>query len=335
MQIQRKIQEIQPSQCSELLYYHFPNLMSEFYEMQSSFLSGLYKRYKNIETANIILCFLRNINLEILRQREKNLDFNISLENFWSNINNINKPSQKIISIVNATGIPKETTRRKLKNLINKDFVKIDKNTKEYYWNLSLKNKDAYYKFINLEIKILSKFVLIFSTLFKIKLNQNEIENEIKSQFSFYWYHFLSCQLKWLKMWQNKIKDIDLLLITLQTIIPTMQHTDTKRKLKDFESTNEIIKKISEKHKHHEIAVSATSISDITGITRPTCIRKLGKLVNNGLLLREKKTKRYFINPSTINRAQNILTKENVNFTISVFSEYLSIVINALQRNRR
>ena len=31
------------------------------------------------------------------------------------------------------------------------------------------------------------------------------IINEIKSQFSFYWYHFFSCQLLWLKMWPETL----------------------------------------------------------------------------------------------------------------------------------
>ena len=74
MQTQTKSQRIQPNQIAELLYANFSNLMSEFYEMQSSFLSGGYKIYESIETANIILCFSKNTHLEILRQREKNLD---------------------------------------------------------------------------------------------------------------------------------------------------------------------------------------------------------------------------------------------------------------------
>ena len=59
MKTQTKDQEIQPNQVAELLYNHFANLMSEFYEMQSLFLSGIYKKFGSIETANIILCFFK------------------------------------------------------------------------------------------------------------------------------------------------------------------------------------------------------------------------------------------------------------------------------------
>ena len=101
--------------------------MSGFYEMQSTFLSGIYKRYKSIETANIILCLAREMHLQIIRQRERNMNHDISLDNFWNNFNNINRPSQKIVSISNMTGIPKETVRRKLNKLIeNFNFQKIE-----------------------------------------------------------------------------------------------------------------------------------------------------------------------------------------------------------------
>ena len=92
--------------------------MPSFYETQSSFLTGIYKRYGDIQTANIILCFVKNTHLEIIKQREKNLNFDVSLEKFRQNQSEIIKPSEKITAIVQGTGIPKETVRRKIKNLL-------------------------------------------------------------------------------------------------------------------------------------------------------------------------------------------------------------------------
>ena len=225
-QTKERLSEIQPQNIEKLLEKHYFSLMTSYYETQSLFLSGIYKRYGGIETANIILCFTRNMHLEIIRQREKNLNYNVSLENFWYNIQTVSKPQDKISSIVQITGIPKETVRRKIKNLVTLGFLKNEKNIKGYYWNLLPNYKNLYYKIINDEIKILSKFTFKFSNYLKLNLDINIIEQEIKSQFSFYWYHFLSCQLQWLRMWQNKLKDNDLLLIVLQTIIPTLQYAD-------------------------------------------------------------------------------------------------------------
>ena len=131
--------EIDKSHITNLLLTHFSELMKSFYEMQSSFLSGLYGRYDSIETANIVLCFAKNTHLEIIRQREKRLNHDISLNNFWNNFNLINKPGHKIVKIVNMTGLPKETARRKIKLLMNKNFVIYDIKKKRVFLESSRK----------------------------------------------------------------------------------------------------------------------------------------------------------------------------------------------------
>ena len=196
MQTERKIKEIQSSDINQLLLKRTADLMSGFYEMQSAFLSGIYKRYKSIETANIILCLAKKMHLEIIRQREKNMNHDISLENFWNNFNNISRPTEKIVSIANMTGIPRETTRRKIISLINQNFVVLNKSNKEYYWNLLSKHQDDYYNIVKNEIEILAKFASTCAAGLELSVDKNTIVKEIKSQFSFYWYHFLNHQQK-------------------------------------------------------------------------------------------------------------------------------------------
>ena len=120
---QKKTYNISSSNITELLKVHYAGLMPAFYESQSSCLCGVYRRYRSIETANIILCFSRNVHLSIIRQREKDLNFNVSAEKFWNNFSIIEKPREKIAQIVKITGIPKETVRRKINKLIELDFV--------------------------------------------------------------------------------------------------------------------------------------------------------------------------------------------------------------------
>ena len=57
------------------------------------------------------------------------------------------------------------------------------------------------------------------------------------------------------------------------------------------------------------------------------------KLVLLGMLMREEKSKRYYINKQTSSRTKNIMTKENIDFTIKNYSDYISIMINAITRN--
>jgi len=329
---------ISPEDIAQLIQTHYANLMPSFYELQSNFLCGIYKRYGSIETANIILCFARNVHLEIIRQRERDLNFNVSLENFWKNFNLIIKPTEKITSVVKITGIPKETVRRKIKNLLEEGHLGRDKKSKSFFWKLESKEKDSFFQIIENETKNLSIFIsrivkdLGLQSSNKI-INNKIIEDEIISQFSFYWFHYLSCQLEWLKWWQLKFKDNDLLLIALQATIPTLQFIDKNMKSVNVDDVFKIIGGVN-KSDCSNCSISATSVSEVTGIPRATAIRKLEKLVNLGFLVRETKTKRYSINQSTDSRTKNIMHQDNVNYTIKTFCDYIAIILNSLIHNK-
>ena len=327
---------ISSSDVTQLIQTHFSSLLPSFYEVQSSFLSGIYTRYGSIETANIILCFARNTHLEIIRQRERDLNFNVSLENFWNNFSKIQKPYEKIASIVNITGIPKETVRRKIKNLMELNFLEKNKKNNNYCWNLDQKQKNSFLFIVQDELKKLSNFItkiVIDLDLSRSKNTLKLVEEEIHSQFSFYWYHYLSCQLEWLKWWQLKLKDTELLLVALQATIPTLQYIDKNIKPKNVDDIFKLIGQVNKKECIN-CSISATSVSDVTGIPRATSIRKLEKLVNLGFLVRETKTKRYAINQATDLRTRNIMSKDNVSFTIKTFSDYISIILNSLIQNK-
>jgi len=218
-------------------------------------------------------------------------------------------------------------------NLIKNRFINLNEN-REYSLCLLPKYKENYLKSINEEIVFLSKFISQFANYLDINMNQKIIESEIKSQFSFYWFHFLNCQLQWLKMWQNKINDIDLILISLQAVIPTLKYVDKHAGSKNLslDELYKIVGKTDNEYKPTEVEISTKSISDISGIPRATCIRKLEKLVSLGLLIRNPKSKRYYINQLTSARTKNVITKENVAQTIEIFSTYLSVVLKALTR---
>ena len=265
----RKKTNVSPHDISALIETRYTNLMQSFYESQSSFLCSIYKRHKSIESGNIILCFYRNIHLTIIRQREKDLNFNVSLENFWKNFNLINKPAEKITSVVKITGIPKETVRRKIKNLTEIGFLSRDKKNKGFFWNLPSKEKDHLFKIINYQIKNLSLFISKIINNLNIKIDSIEVEKEIRSQFSFYWYHYLSCQLDWLKWWQLKLKDNDLLLISLQAVIPTLKFIDKNVGEINSDNVFKIIGQV-DKNECKTCSISATSVAEITGIPRAT-----------------------------------------------------------------
>ena len=88
------------------LVKNYNSLLSDFYEMQTEFLRARYKLNKSIEVSNILTLLGKNLHLEIVRQRENDLDFDISLESFLK-INNYMRNNEyglktgyKIVSIV-------------------------------------------------------------------------------------------------------------------------------------------------------------------------------------------------------------------------------------------
>ena len=304
---------------------NFIKLMPTFYEMESSFLSGVYKRYGDLEGGNIVIFFARDCHLEILRKREKDLNFNLSLDNFWNNHKNIFQSKKKIILVSKETGLPKETTRRKIISLIKKKHLKKGEKNK-LFWEPDYPQKETYVKIIDEEINSLSKFIFEQLKLLSHNMPVSKIEKEIKNNYSFYWYHFLNVQLEYIKFWQDKLKDLEMLLIGVQVLILTLN--SLKRNNNEFLSifdNEKNIKTLSE----NNADISATSISDITGIPRATCIRKLDKFVKMKVLQKNVKSKRYslILDQTTFNP---MLQPEWMKHKIAIISNFSSIIIKGL-----
>ena len=304
---------------------NFLKLMPTFYEMESSFLSGVYKRYGDLEGGNIVIYFARDCHLEILRKREKDLNFNLSLDNFWANHKNIFQSKKKIILVSQQTGLPKETTRRKIISLIKKKHIKKGEKNR-LFWEPDTALKESYVKIIDEEITSLSKFIFEQTKLLSLSLPLSKIEKEIKNNYSFYWYHYLNVQLEYIKFWHDKLKDLEMLLIGVQVLILTLN--SLKRKYNNFTSILENRKNLAN-FSDFNGDISATSISDITGIPRATCIRKLEKFVKLKVLQKNLKSKRYslVLDQTTFNP---MLQPEWMKHKISILSDFSFIIIKGL-----
>ena len=321
-----RLKKIEKISVQKNLTENFLKLMPSFYEMESSFLSDVYKRYGDLEGGNIVICFARDCHLEILRKREEDMNFDLSLEKFWKNHKDVHQPKKKIILVSKETGLPKETARRKIISLIRlKHLRKGEKN--RLFWEPASELKETYVNVINEEIISLSKFIFEQGKFLYLNLPISKIQKELKSNYSFYWYHYLNVQLEYIKFWHDKLKDLEMLLIGLQVIIQTLNYL--RRKSSDFSSllSTKNLKNLSTKNAN----ISATSVSDITGIPRATRIRKLDKFVKMKILFKDEKTKRYYLSfdQSTFNP---MLQPEWMKHKISILSDFSSVVMRGLYR---
>ena len=320
----------------KVLLDNFIDLMPSFYEMESLFLSGIYERYGDLEGGNIVIFFARDLHLEILRKREADLNFNLSLDEFWNNHKDILQKKKKIITIAKSTGIPRETTRRKILSLIKtKHIKKTEKNT--VFWEPDSKSKDSYIKIIEEQINSLSKFIFQQSRFFSLNIPLSKIEKEIKNNYSFFWYHYLNSQLEYMKLWQLQFKDLEMLLIGLQTLIQGIKDIQNSSKLRNLDSffTSKIIKSINSFNVKNA-GISATSVSEVTSIPRANCIRKLEKYIKMKIIEKDPVNKRYHLVPSQVRYAPSLTNPllDGIKNTVDIFSEFSSIILKSLNKNK-
>ena len=302
---------------------NYSNIFAIFLRKQRLFLNGIYNRYSNdLECGNIVLYFTKNLHKRILSERINDLNYNISLNNFWISHNQIEKINLSIISIAKETGFPRETVRRKIHKLIDENILK--KKDSKIFWEPNSYNKTTYDKIIEKEVNELCEFIYILALYSGLEISKNKIIDFIKKNFSFVWYHYLDAQLKYFHIWQKEFNDLELLLIYLEC---NFQANRIYEKTKvDYE--NHFLTKKSY-FKGIIPSVSATTINDITKIPRASCIRKLDKLVKIKILNKDISTKRY---SSNINSPVNVIS-QNKNMSkkiINIFSKFYLKIANTI-----
>ena len=327
--------KLEKKNIEKILLDNFIDLMPSFYEMESAFLSGIYKRYGDLEGGNIVIFFARDLHLEILRKREIDLNFNLSLDEFWNNYKNTIQKKKKIITIAKGTGLPRETTRRKILSLIKtKHIKKTEKNT--VFWEPDSKSKDSYIKTVEKQINSLSKFIFQQSRFFSLNIPVSKIEKELKNNYSFYWYHYLNTQLQYIKLWQVRFKDLEMLLIGLQTLIQYIRYLKNLNRLQSLDSF--LLSKTTKSTALFDvknIGISATSISEVTGIPRANCIRKLDKYTKIKIIEKNPITKRYNFTPAQIkNTSIDNPILDGIKNTIDIFGEFSLILLRSLNKSK-
>lgn len=291
--------ELNENKISECIEKNYSSFQEIFYKIKIEILVDIYKQFtKDLDSANIIIYFNKEFHKSILNQKNFNLDYDISYNNFWNSIKVIKQQNIKIIDISKETGLPKETVRRKVDLLVKKKLL--SKVNNKIYWKPGEKLIKIYNELAEKQVKIVSQLINLLSHFLEKPVGSEEIKNEINKLYSFYWFHYLSSFLSWSKNWQLKMYDLEVILIFLQC----GKNTFAYFKKKKIEKISDLVtKKITSEFNYLEANISATSISLATGIPRTTCIRKLKRLVKLNVLKQDKKTKNFYFDISTIDES--------------------------------
>ena len=298
-----------------LIGKNFNTLSPIFYRFVSDWLIGAYNDFKDIDTY-MILIYLVNNDFKFYRKNNILIDY----ESFYKD-KTLEIAEIKIIQIANDLLIPKESARRKVEELEKKRVIKrkgkkifIDRSAYE-----TVKPINAL-KHLSLLISVSSK-ILDKEKKIDQSLNPEDVSKKIKERFSFCWYQFYKFIFAYYIRWKKVFNDYEVVCVGL--LVMANAATDKNFALKKLTAK----KWREEISKADSVGLNAMSISDITGIPRPTVVRKLKYLIDKKYLqINEKKLISFNAKDSAFTT-----TKGMVNKNILSLSHFIYKVFNQIR----
>lgn len=255
----------------------FNNFVPAFYKFVSEWIINAYSNFKDIEMY-MILIYLVNNDFKFYRKNGIQVDYNTFYKDKTLEIEEI-----KIIEISTDLQIPKESVRRKIIYLEKIGVIKrtrkkifIDRSAYETVQPISALKNISY--LISISSKILKQENEIPNYF-----SSTEISDGIKKHFSFCWYEFYKFIFSYYFRWRKVLGDLETLCIALLLISNASSNKDLV--LHDI-GIEKWRKRISFADK---VGLNSMSISDITGIPRPTVVRKVNSLIKKGYAKIDKK----------------------------------------------
>jgi DNA-binding Lrp family transcriptional regulator len=221
--------------------------------------------------------------------------------------------------------IPKESVRRKVLELEKERVIKktgkkifVDRSA---FYAAQAKNTLSELSTLLHEFNKLLKRNKYASEIFEV----SEITQSIKENFSFCWYQFYKFLFVYTNRWRAEVKDLETFCIGMVVVINS---THNKKFTPSKSSQNYYFKEIMGSDLR---GVNAMSISEITGIPRPTVVRKLKWLIDKKFLyINEKKLISFDAKGNTFNKTKNLQIKNMLSLSNFVYRLFNQIkVINS------
>ena len=270
--------EINKVEVDKFIFNNFNSISPYFYKLISEWMSDAYKIFKDLDKF-LILIYLINTDFEFFRRNNLNITYESFYKDKTLEINKIN-----LIQISKDLNIPKESVRRKISELEKKGVIK-KKGKKIFLDRSAYESQEPINTLKNVSV-LLSKFSEISKkkNLTKKSLDRTEVSKLIKNNFSFCWYQFFKFIFSYCYRWRKYFGDLEIMLIGITIAFNSV--TTASIKLKGIES---YIDKWREDILQNNIrGINAMSISEITGIPRPTVIRKINSLIKLNMVEMDK-----------------------------------------------
>ena len=298
---------------NKVIQKKFALLSPYYYSFMSNWLIRAYKRYDDIDKF-LIIVYLIHKNLVFYKKNALVVDYDSFYKDRTIEIEKIN-----ISEISHDLKIPKESVRRKILYLEKKRLIKrigkkifVDRST-----FLNAKATDTLKELCILlnEFNKLLKKEKIIDSVFELK----EIDKSIKNNFSFCLYQLNKFLFIYFNRWRPEMKDLETLTIAMLVVLNATQN-------KEFKPSKLSIKSYREEIMGSDFrGVNAMSISDVTGIPRPTVVRKLKWLIDKKFLtINDKKLISLDVRDGAFKKTKNLQIKNTLslsNFIYRLFNQ--------------
>ncbi|WP_440652306.1 MarR family transcriptional regulator [Candidatus Pelagibacter sp. HIMB1542] len=290
----------------------FNNFVPAFYKFVSEWVISAYSNFKDIEMY-MILIYLVNNNFKFFKKNGIQVDYNTFYKDKTLEIEAI-----KIIEISRDLQMPKENVRRKIIYLEKIGVIRrtrkkifIDRSAYETVQPISALKNISY--LVSISSKILKQENKIPNSF-----SSNEITDTIKNNFSYCWYEFYKFIFSYFFRWRKETKDLETLCVAL--LIISNASSSKKFIIQDID-----IEKWRKRISYADtVGLNSMSISEITGIPRPTVVRKVNFLIKRGLAkMDQKKLISVKIDEKIFSKTQKIQEQ-----TIKEISELIYKILN-------
>ena len=269
--------QINEEEIYKVIDKHFSRLAPYYYRWINSWLIGAYEHFSDIDKY-IILIYIINKDFIFFRKNGLIVNYDTFYKDKTLEVDKIS-----ISDISKDLQIPKESVRRKVEELERAGVIK-KKGKKIFVDRTGFTTVQAKITLKNISI-LLYEFnkILKEENIVKKAYQTIEISDSIKINFSFVWYQFYKLLFIFTNRWRKEFGDLETFTIG---IIVLVNAADNKNfRLKEF---NKKKYQVSIQGSDN-IGVNAMSLAEITGIPRPTVIRKLKIMIKGNILQINKK----------------------------------------------
>ena len=297
---------------------NYLNFAPEYMSFLGEWITGTYKAFNDADKY-IILGYLFRKTVTFYYDNFIKVNYETFYKTDHFDIEKIN-----IVEISKALDIPKETARRKVTELEKVGVIK-----KKGKHLIIDKSAIKLVEPINTMKNLTNVFYIIYKICRKKNIIDRDIEKEaitnaMKSNLTYTWYHYYKFIFNWLYNWKKFFNnDTEKFIIWC---IP-MLHRANKMRLEKKSPEVDISSWRSGIEKLETQGINTMSLSDITGIPRPTVTRKLKTLFLNKHLYMDKNK---LIHPgdqgtykAEMYNIQNNSLNEFSDFTAKIFNQII------------